>query len=149
MDDLAGKLNELLNSPEGMARIQNLANMLGQNQQAALAPAPSSESSGAGEGGGSLGALASLLGNLGGSDPPPQQPALPALPDANTLQMVTRLAPMLAAVRQEDDSTRLLRALRPLLGEERQKKLDEAIRILQFMRMLPILRQSGLLSGLL
>ena len=35
MDDLAGKLNELLNSPEGMARIQNLANMLGQNQQAA------------------------------------------------------------------------------------------------------------------
>ena len=51
MDDLAGKLNELLNSPEGMARIQNLANMLGQNQQAAPAPAPSSESSGAGEGG--------------------------------------------------------------------------------------------------
>ena len=94
MDDLAGKLNELLNSPEGMARIQNLANMLGQNQQAAPAP-------------------------------------------------------MLAAVRQEDDSTRLLRALRPLLGEERQKKLDEAIRILQFMRMLPMLRQSGLLSGLL
>ncbi len=73
----------------------------------------------------------------------------PALPDAGTLQLVTRLAPMLSAVRQEDDSTRLLRALRPLLGEERQKKLDEAIRILQMMRMLPLLRQSGLLSGIL
>lgn len=56
---------------------------------------------------------------------------------------------MLSAARQEDDSTRLLRALRPLLGPERQKKLDEAIRLLQMMRMLPLLRKSGLLSSLL
>lgn len=56
---------------------------------------------------------------------------------------------MLSAARQEDDRIRLLKALRPLLGEERQKKLDESIRILQLMRMLPMLRETGLLSGLL
>lgn len=144
MDDLAGKLSELLNSPEGMARIQNLASMLGQNQQESPAPADSSASSQDSGEGFSLGALSSLLGGMGkGAE------SAPALPDAGTLQLVTRLAPMLSAMRQEDDSTRLLRALRPLLGEERQKKLDEAIRILQMMRMLPLLRQSGLLSGIL
>lgn len=143
MDDLAGKLNELLNSPEGMAQIQNLAQMLGQNQQEDASPAPSSPPPA--NNGASLGALSSLLGGMGGS------PAggAGALPDANTLQMVTRLAPMLSAARQEDDSTRLLRALRPLLGPERQKKLDEAIRLLQMMRMLPLLRKSGLLSSFL
>lgn len=145
MDDLAGKLNELLNSPEGMAQIQNLAQMLGQNQQDDASPAPSSPLPANNGNGASLGALSSLLGGMGGSS----SAGAGALPDANTLQMVTRLAPMLSAARQEDDSTRLLRALRPLLGPERQKKLDEAIRLLQIMRMLPLLRKSGLLSSLL
>ena len=144
MDDLAGKLSELLNSPEGMARIQNLASMLGQNQQESPAPADSSASSQDSGEGFSLGALSSLLGGMGkGAE------SAPALPDAGTLQLVTRLAPMLSAVRQEDDSTRLLRALRPLLGEARQKKVDEAIQILQMLRLLPLLKESGVFSGLL
>lgn len=134
MDDLAGKLSELLNSPEGMARIQNLAGMLGQQTNTAAPSETPSEHSG----GNGLGALASLLGNSGNSQP--------ALPDSGTLQLVTQLAPMLSAAQQEDENTRLLQALRPLLGEERQKKLDEAIRILQLLRMLPLLRQSGLLN---
>ena len=50
---------------------------------------------------------------------------------------------------QEDDSTRLLYALRPLLGAERQKKVDEALKILQMMRLLPLLKESGVFSGLL
>ena len=128
MDDLAGTLSAFLNSPEGKARLQNLAGMLAQNQEEA--PAPSGDSGG----------LSSLLG--GSSEPS-------AMPDASALQLVTRLGPMLSAARQEDDRIRLLKALRPLLGEERQKKLDESIRILQLMRMLPMLRETGLLSGLL
>ena len=58
------------------------------------------------------------------------------------------LAPLLGQASQEDDATRLLRALRPLLGEARQKKVDEAIKILQLMRLLPLLKESGLFSGL-
>ena len=131
MDDLAGTLSAFLNSPEGKARLQNLAGMLAQNQEEA--PAPSGDSGG----------LSSLLGALGGSS------ETSVIPDASALQLVTRLGPMLSAARQEDDRIRLLKALRPLLGEERQKKLDESIRILQLMRMLPMLRETGLLSGLL
>ena len=37
----------------------------------------------------------------------------------------------------------------PLLGEARQKKVDEAIQILQMLRLLPLLKESGVFSGLL
>ena len=49
---------------------------------------------------------------------------------------------------QEDDATRLLRALRPLLSPARQKKIDEAVKILQLMRLMPLLQGMGGLSGL-
>ena len=62
---------------------------------------------------------------------------------------MTRLMPLLSQANREDDATRLLRALRPLLGESRQKKVDEAIRILQMLRLLPLLKDSGVFSGLL
>ncbi len=69
--------------------------------------------------------------------------------NAQMLGMMTKLAPLLGQLGREDDSTRLLRALRPLLGAERQKKLDEAVKILQMMRLLPLLKESGVFSGLL
>ena len=50
---------------------------------------------------------------------------------------MARLGPLLSQANREDDATRLLRALRPLLGEARQKKVDEAIQILQMLRLLP------------
>lgn len=124
MDDLAGKIGELLQNP----------------------------------------AIASLLSQFGApEEPPPQTPPGPspappqAAPpaagspfsglgvDGDMLQTIMKLAPMLSSLNQEDDSTRFLHALRPLLGEERQKKLDEAAKILQLMRMLPLLRSQGIL----
>ena len=83
---------------------------------------------------------------------PPQNPlgALAGLGDnAQLLGAITKLAPLLGQVNREDDATRLLRALRPLLGPERQKKVDEAMKILQMMRLLPLLKESGVFSGLL
>lgn len=122
MDDLSSMLGEFLKSPESMEKIRSLAGMLG-----------------------------------GGTGPPPPAPASsPAVPpaepdnrpagvDTDSMQLVMKLAPMLARFRQEDDSTRLLRALRPFLNEEKRKKLDEAIRLMQLVRMIPFIRNSGLL----
>ena len=59
-----------------------------------------------------------------------------------------RAAPLLASANQEDDATRLLAALRPLLGEARRKKLDEAVRILKLLHLLPLLRESGILQNI-
>ncbi len=63
--------------------------------------------------------------------------------------MAAKLAPMLSQLNREDDSTRLLMALRPLLREERRRKIDEAVKILQLMRLLPMLRDMGGLAGLM
>ena len=63
--------------------------------------------------------------------------------------LLLRTAPLLASANREDDSTRLLAALRPLLGEARQKKLDEASKILKLLHLLPLLKESGVLQNIL
>ncbi len=148
MDDLTGKLNEILNNPQAMEQVSALAGMLGLgSDQAAPAscapkeapqsnPAPAaSPLSALGNLGnlGNLGALGSLLGGgaSGGN--------------GEMLQAVTKLLPLLNQFQQEDDHTRFLRALRPLLGDERRKKLDESIRIMQMLRLLPLLKKEGIL----
>ena len=65
--------------------------------------------------------------------------------DSDTLQVVSKILPLLSTFRQEDNNTRLLHALRPLLGPERQKKVDEAIKMLSMLRLLPVLRGQGIL----
>ena len=96
--------------------------------------------------------LSALLGALGGGQASkPQESAETGLMGLNpqALSLMTRLAPLLNRANREDDATRLLRALRPLLSEGRQKKVDEAIQILQMLRLLPLLKESGVFSGLL
>ncbi len=132
MDDLSQQLNQILSDPQSMKQIQDMMGALGlgsNSPEPVAAPAPPSAPPPAPPAPGPLGAL-------GGVTP-------------DMLQTVSRLAPLLNKVNQEDDSTRLLRALRPLLSEARQKKLDEAIKILQMMRLLPLLKESGVFSGLL
>lgn len=65
------------------------------------------------------------------------------MPD-DTMQTIMKIMPLLSSINQEDESTALLRALRPLLGKSRQKKLDEAIKIMQMMKILPLLKSRGI-----
>ncbi|HCC01546.1 MAG TPA: hypothetical protein DHW78_06365 [Ruminococcaceae bacterium] len=141
MEDLSKKISDMLNDPGTMAQVQSILNSLNQSSSS---PASAQEN----------------------PPPPPQQPSAPASNsagspmdmlsglnnsglNAETLGLITKLAPMFASMKEEDDNTRLLHALRPLLSSPRQKKLDEAIRLMQLMRMLPMLRQSGILGQLL
>ena len=78
--------------------------------------------------------------------PPVQQNNAPAAP-LNLLNTLNANDPMTAMLL--DDSTRLLAALRPLLGEARQKKLDEAAKILKLLHLLPLLKESGVLQNIL
>ena len=88
-------------------------------------------------------AMASSLG-LGGEANPP------APPKNNTeLAGLSALAPLITMGQQEDDSTRLLSALRPLLSAEKQDKLDKALKMLRLMRMIPFIKESGILSSLM
>lgn len=114
-----GKLASLLSGLGGAGGLNALSGLLG----------------GGGGGGGGLGALSGLLGGGGGGG---------GL-DSDTLQTISKILPLLSTFRQEDNNTRLLHALRPLLGPERQKKLDEAVKMLSMLRLLPVLRGQGIL----
>ncbi|MBQ8683137.1 MAG: hypothetical protein IJ518_01305 [Clostridia bacterium] len=127
MDDLNEKLTGLLTSPEGMAKLQSvMAALTGGEAPLLSAPAPSP------------------------SAPPPStaetagQGLGSSLPDIGTL---TKLLPLLSGMGQENEDTRLLRALRPYLHGEREKRLDETMRLLQMLRLLPILQEQGVLGG--
>ncbi len=179
MDDLAGKIGEILSNPGAMEQIKSLAGMLGSQAQEVAGNAPPASSAAnapaasAGQGL-DLSALSSMLGSLGNAAPaPPAGPtgggsglgALSSLGsllggsgassgannsgmNGDLLSMAVKMGPILGALRQEDDSTRLLRALRPMLRPARQKKLDEALKLLQLLRALPLLKQSGILGSL-
>lgn len=125
------KIASLLSSLGGANGLGALSGLLGGNNGGGLGALSGLLG---GNNGGGLGALSSLLGGGGGGGL-----------DGDLLQTVTKILPLLAAFRQEDNNTRLLHALRPLLGEERQKKADEAIKILSMLRLLPILRGQGIL----
>lgn len=164
MEDLNQQINQILSDPQSMQQIQSMMNALGLNgaqntaETAPPAPPPQAPSPAPRSPGLDPAALAGMLSSLGLGGGTQSQPA-PA-PDLGLsgalsgltpqmLQTVTKIAPLLSQVNREDESTQLLRALRPLLGPARQKKLDEAIKILQMMRLLPLLKDSGLFSGLL
>ena len=126
MEDLAAAVQSILNDPQSMAQLQGVMNSLGMNPPQAPAPAtpPVQQKPAAA-------APLNLLNTLNNSDP------------------MTRAAPLLASANREDGSTRLLAALRPLLGEARQKKLDEAAKILKLLHLLPLLKESGVLQNIL
>lgn len=159
MDDLAGKISEILNDPASMEKIKSLSSMLGVSPDGqpsgapAQAPVPASAqpqqntnplesllgSLGGGSGGLSgLGALTGLGGNGGDQGVNPEM-----------LQSIMKIAPLLSSVQQEDDNTRLLYALRPFLKPQRQKRLDESANMMRMFKLLPLLKGSGILGGLL
>ncbi len=60
-----------------------------------------------------------------------------------TLSGLLRLAPLLTSLEQDDRNTALLKALRPYLHDGREKRLDESLKLLQLLKLLPLL-QGGL-----
>ena len=161
MDDLSQQINQFLNDPQSMKMLQGMLGSLGLGGPPAAGappppahpapPAPSTPPPAPSPAPASnmpdLSALSGMLGALG-KDNSASTPA-GTMGGADMIALVSRLGPLLSQVNQEDDSTRLLRALRPMLSEQRRQKIDEAVKILQLMRLLPLLRDMGALPGLL
>ena len=132
MDDMTSRLSEILGDPASMEKLRSLAAMLSGTKQQEGTPAAAQQRS-------------SPQPAPNTSSPPSAAPTV----DPELMRVMMKLAPAFSRMRQDDSSTQLLRALRPFLGESRRKKLDEALRLLQLARMLPYLRNSGLLQSFL
>lgn len=122
MEDLTGKIAELLSNPEVMSRLQSFSSLLATNNE------PNAEQT--------------------HEQTPPETKSLDSgmnfdIPP-ELFQMVMKLLPVLSSLKNEDKYTRFLNSLRPLLSEKRQKKLDNSAGILKLMRILPFLKNQGL-----
>ena len=97
--------------------------------------------------------LAEMLG--GGQEAPKGQPAPENVPaggfSADSMPLdITKLMKLQGAMSQAgkgDKNIALLMALRPLLKEENQVKLDRIVKLFRLMALWPVLRESGLLGG--
>lgn len=160
MDDLMNKLQSVLNDEESMNQIKELANMLtaempqnDQNTQSNSnnppAPAPL-QNSGAQNGQNNMPDLSALLQSLTGggqqSAPPQNATAQNALPNFD-MAKIMQLGQVIQSANKNDKNIDLLLALRPLLKEENQVKIDRLIKIFRLFAMYPALKESGILGG--
>ena len=76
-----------------------------------------------------------LLKNIGGSNSF-------GMPD---LSQLSAIVPILQAFNSQDERLDFINALKPLLSEERQKKADEATKLVKLMSVLPLLRERGIM----
>ena len=60
--------------------------------------------------------------------------------------MIANIGQMMKNMNTNDKNTQLLLALKPHFGERRQARVDRAIKMIRLFSLLPLLRQSGILS---
>ncbi len=91
-----------------------------------------------------IGELAAMLGlSPDGST----QPETTKAPENLDMNAISGLMQKMKGFQPDDDNTRFLLALRPLLGEEKQNKIDRAVKVLRLLNLLPLISESGLLGG--
>ncbi len=118
MEDLAGKINEILGNPEIMDQIKNFSGLLGSSQNI------------------------KNENNEKTNSKQQNQKSDFQIPD-DMLETFLKLAPILSSMKNEDKYTRFLKALKPLLSKERQQKIESSYGILQIIRILPLLKNKG------
>lgn len=79
------------------------------------------------------------------SEPPKQEPKKQQTPDFDFSSFAKIASVMnILSTEQKDPRADLLKALRPMLSEEKQKKVDEALKMIQIFTILPKIKD---LSG--
>lgn len=118
MDDTMSKLTELLSDKESLKQLSELADMLRAGAQEEQ----------------EIVVEESPTEECGGG-----------MPD---MEMIAGIASLAGAMNQNDSSTELLMALRPHLGEEKQSRLDKAVKLLRIASVVGVAKESGLLDKL-
>lgn len=83
--------------------------------------------------------LSSLLSTLQSSPSGANAPAI-------SMDTILKIQRTMQALSRSNPNIDLLRAMRPLLSPRRARKVDDAIRIMQLIQLLPALKESGLFA---
>lgn len=169
---LGAMISEILQDPQKLQQFRQMAASLGLSGSAAnnsggnapdlSALLPAANNANTNNSGGNAPDLSALLSavnnantNNSGGNAPDLSALLSALGGASATSgkggglaldpgMLQKIMQAMQLFSQENPKVELLRALRPLLSEKRAKKVDDAIRIMQLMQALPMLKESGL-----
>ena len=135
MQDLMSKLQSVLGDEQSMKQLSEIASALS-SETPVQAPANNAQPD-----------FSQLLKSLNLEQP--QQTAQPVQPTGNGLDVSKLLAlqTIMQQANRQDKNVDLLLALRPLLKEENQAKIDRLIKIFRLFAMYPALKESGLLGG--
>ncbi|MDD2417537.1 MAG: hypothetical protein PHR24_02025 [Oscillospiraceae bacterium] len=114
MDDLAQKISELLGSPDGVQKLQAAAASLGMLTDNKTEP--------------SAQPVSAML---------PSAPETAASMSGGDLEVLQRLVPLVSGFKQDSQDTVLLKAIRPYLQDERQRRVDDAVKIMHMLKVLP------------
>ncbi len=90
-----------------------------------------------------------LSGLLGGAGDSPSDSGSGGGDGGLDIGMLLGLQGLLGSMSAEDNSTKLLAALKPYLADSRKSKVDRAIKILRIVKMIPSLREAGLIDKFL
>ncbi len=127
MDDMMSRLQNVLNDEESMNQIKKLAEMLGQGN------------------GEEMPDLSSLFGsnNSNSNDESDKKPG-----DINfDMSKIIAIQKILQQANQKDKNTNFLYALKPLLKNESQIKIDRVTKVFKLLAIWPLIKESGLLGG--
>ena len=120
MEDLTEKLTSLLGNPEIMDKIQNLSGLLGSSENDNSEKTENKTDETQKNESDDFGFSPDMIGNL------------------------FKIMPLISSLGKEDKYTKFLKSLKPLLSEERQKKLGNSAKILKIMQILPLIKDQGL-----
>lgn len=127
MDDMMSRLQNVLNDEESMNQIKKLAEMLGQ---------------GSGE---EMPDLSSIFGSSSNSNDNESEKK-PG--DINfDMSKIIAIQKLLQQANQKDKNTDFLYALKPLLKNESQIKIDRITKVFKLLAIWPLIKESGLLGG--
>ena len=126
MDDLMGKIQDVLNDEESMNQIKKLAEMFGA-EAAGDAPA--------------LPDMSSLFGKSEQHGEKNENEG-----SGFDFSKIMQLQQVMAKANKRDPNVELLHALKPLLKEESQHKVDKLVKIFKVMALWPVIKDSGILG---
>ncbi|HZJ77388.1 MAG TPA: hypothetical protein VFD52_01110 [Clostridia bacterium] len=80
---------------------------------------------------------------LGTSEPEKkkEESGLPNMDDFLNPEMLFKITKLMSMLNQKDSRADLISALKPLLGEDKRKKADEAMQIMRLLNIMPLLQQ--------
>ena len=117
MDDVIGKLGELLSDEESVRQLSELAQMLTSGDE--------------------------------GTEGEPENGNVKSTVDGPDISALMKLTGLMGAASQSDKNSELLLALKPHLKEDKQKRVDKAIKLLKLIAVWNMAKESGLLNELI